>query len=131
MELAVGGGAEVFEGEVAEALGAGGVEELEVAVDVLLEGGVEEMDGGGGGDFEGAGVSGVGDDGEVEALGLGRVVGRWRGTGFDGEQAAGDGDAGSADFDAGAADGGVELEGGGVFAEGDGEGAELLVERRG
>ena len=62
-----GAGSVVLDGEVAEALVAVGVDELEVAGDVGVEGGVEEADGGGGGELEGADFAGVGDDGE-EAL---------------------------------------------------------------
>ena len=113
---------------MAEALAAVVGEELEVAVDVGLEGGVEEADVGGGGKFEGADGSGVGDYGDEALLGGGLVVGRRRGDGFEVEDAAGDGGAGRVDFDAGSFDGFVEVGGGGVFGEGEREGLELLRE---
>ena len=54
---------------MAEALVAGAGEEFEVAGDVGVEGGVEEGDGDGGGEFEGADLAGVGDDSDVAAVG--------------------------------------------------------------
>ena len=57
-------GGAIEEGEVAEALVAGASEEFQVAGDVGVEGGVEQDDGGGGGEFEGADGAGVGDYGE-------------------------------------------------------------------
>ena len=116
---------------MAEALVAVGVDELEVAGDVGGEGGVEEVDGGGGGELEGADFAGVGDDGEEAALEAGFGVVGWDGgdeLGFHGEEAACDRERAGVDLDAGAADGAVEVGGSGVFAEAEGESFELLVE---
>ena len=106
---------------MAEALAAIVGEQLEVAVDVTLEGGVEQADGDGGGELEGVGGAGIGDDGEEAAVGFGvGVVGLgfgYFGAEIDGEQAAGDGDTGAGDGDAGAADGVVEVDVGRVAGE--------------
>ena len=64
---------------MAEALVAVAGDELEVAGDVGVEGGVEEADFGGWGEFEGADVAGVGDDGEEVFFGGGYGFGRGRG----------------------------------------------------
>ena len=116
---------------MAEALAAVVGEELEVAVDVSLEGGVKQANVGGGGKLEGADGSGVGDYGDETLLGGGLVVGWRRGDGFEVEQATGDGGSGGVDFYAGAFDGLVEVGGGGVFGECEREGLELLREGRG
>ena len=70
-------GAAIEQGEVAEALAAVVGEQLEVAVDVALEGGVKELDGDGGGELEGAGGAGVRDDGEETAVGFGVGSSAW------------------------------------------------------
>ena len=120
---------------MAEALVAGVRDELEVAGDVGVEGGVDEGDGDALGELDGADLAGVGDDGEEAVLGD-RIVTFFARCGFgfaqvDGEQAAGDADAGAADGYACAADGVVEVDVGGVVGEAEGEGFELLLERRG
>ena len=129
-----GAGAVVVDGEVAEALVAVGVDELEVAGDVGVEGGVEEADGGGGGELEGADFACVGDDGDEGALvggfGVGVRSGGGGGADFHGEEAACDGEGAGVHLDAGAADGAVEVRCGRVFAQRERQVLELLIERR-
>ncbi len=131
---AAGAGSYIGEGKATQALVAVGVEELEIVVDVGVEGGIEEAYLGGAGELEGANGAGVGDDGEEGPLddggGLSSLLGGI--SGLEVEEAAGEDGAGAGDLDAGATDGGVEVRGGNdaaVLAEAEGEGLELLVER--
>ena len=125
----------IQQSKVAEALAAVVGEQLEVAVDVGFERVVEQADGDGGGELEGAGGAGVGDDGEEAAVGLG-FVGVGLGFGdlgaqVDGQDAAGEREARARDGDARAADGVVEIDVRGVARKVERQGFELLVERRG
>ena len=133
MEFA-GAGAVVVEGEVAEALRAVGVEQLEVAVDVWWRAVSSRR-------TEVAGVSSMVRTSPASET----TVRKWRSmacwcrrrlwravlrSSTESRRPVMVG-AGGVDLDARAADGGVEVGGGGVFAEGEGEGFELLLERRG
>ncbi len=63
----------VLQGEVTEAFTAVVGDEFEVAGEIGVEAGIEESNLRGGGEFEGADGSGVGDDGEETMLGGGHV----------------------------------------------------------